>query len=92
MTKNQTEYDNGLITVLLDRYKNQRLPTALDIKEKVESGEELNEFDLMFLKEVSKDISDNSQLLDRHPECKELATQMMNLCSDIAKKGLDNEK
>jgi len=92
MSIDQEKYDMGIIAVLLDRFEHQRLPAALALQKKVESGETLNELDLTFLKEVSKDINGNSPLLERHPDCKEIATRMMNLCCDITKKGLENEK
>jgi len=92
MIKDQEKYDLGLTTVLLDRFEHQRLPAALAIQKKVESGELLNELDLSFIKEVSKDINGNNSFLERHPDCKEIATRMMNLCCDIMKKGLDNEQ
>lgn len=88
----QEKHDLGLITVLLDRYQNQRLPAALALLSKVDNGETLNELDLMFVKEVSKDICSNSTLLERHPDCKEIAGSMMSLCCEITKKGLANEK
>ena len=91
MTKDQNEYDNGVMTVLLDNFKNHRLPTAQALLEKVESGHTLNDSDMTFLKEVAKNIDEIKPLLDRHPECNMVATRMMNLCSQIAKKGLSNE-
>ena len=92
MVKDQTEQDAGLMAVLLDRFNNQRLPAALALQKKVEEGESLSDVDIMFLRDVSKDVSGIQSLLERHPKCKEIATRMMNLCSDIAKKGLVNEK
>ena len=91
MTKDQVKYDEGLMTVLLDRYKNQRLPVAEALLKKVEAGDKLNDSDLSFLKETSKIVDEIKPLLDRHPECNAIAAQMMNLCSQIAKKGLSNE-
>ena len=91
MKNDQVEHDAGLMAVLLDRFDNQRLPAALALKEKVDSGGRLSDLDVSFLKEVSKDVIGIKSLLDRHPECNEIATGMMNLCSEIAKKGLANE-
>jgi len=92
MVTDQNKHDVGIITVLLDRFEHQRLPTALAMQKKVEDGETLNEMDLQFLKEVSTDINSNNALLERHPDCKDIATRMLNLCCDITKKGLENEK
>ena len=89
--KDLEKHDAGIITVLLDRFENQRLPIALSLQKQVEEGQVLSEIDLMFLKEVSKDINSNTQLFERHPDCKEIATRMMNLCCEITQKGLENE-
>ena len=84
--------DIALMTVLLERFKKQRYPRAISLIEKVERGEVLSHFDLVFLKEVSDDIHNIQPLLDRQPDCQVIATKMINLCSEIAVKGLSNEK
>ena len=90
--KNQRDEDTGLMTVLIARFEQQRLPRALALQEKVAQGESLNHFDITFLKEVSDSVNEIKPLLKRRPECRKLATQMINLCREIAQKGLDNEK
>ena len=92
MTIGLEKHDAGIIAVLLDRFEHQRLPVALALQEKVERGEVLTELDLSFIKEVSKDINSNNTIFERHPDCKEIATRMLNLCCEITKKGLENEK
>lgn len=89
--ENHNNTDAALMEVLLERFKKQRYPRAKSLIEKVEEGELLGHFDLMFLKEVSDDINNIQPLLDRQPECQKIAIQMINLCKDIAVKGLDNE-
>lgn len=84
--------DTALMTVLLERFKKQRYPRAISLIEKVERGELLSHFDLVFLKEVSDDIHNIQPLLDRQPECQVIANKMIKLCSEIAVKGLSNEK
>ena len=51
--------DAGLIQVLAERMKTQRLPRVLSLKEKVEQGETLNEFDIHFLEEVFRDARES---------------------------------
>ena len=71
--------DEGLIYVLMERLEKVRLPRALSLKEKVDSGEPLDEFDLTFLEEVFSDSGKIKPLLDKHPEYHELATRMITL-------------
>jgi hypothetical protein len=92
MLMSDSPQDAGLIMVLLERLNKQRLPRALDLKEKVDRGEQLNEFDISFLKEVSDDISKGKSLVERHPEYQSLVLHMINLYNEISEKALNNEK
>lgn len=90
MENNNT--DAGLMVVLIERFHKQRYPRAVNLIEKVERGGLLSHMDISFIKEVSDDIQKIKPLLDRHPECQLIATKMMNMCQEIAVKGLSNEK
>ena len=52
----ENSHDTGVITVMLERLNSQRLPRALALKEKVDNGERINDFDIAFLDEVFADI------------------------------------
>ncbi|MGH8471409.1 MAG: hypothetical protein ACREVJ_02890 [Gammaproteobacteria bacterium] len=84
--------DLGLITVLLERLETQRLPRALALKDKVDRGELLDDFDIGFLEEVFADTSNVRPLVARHPEYQKLAARMMDLYKQITDKALQNEK
>jgi hypothetical protein len=92
--KNMTETskDAGVIQALVERLEKLRLPTALALKEKVDKGEPLNQFDIAFLDEVFEDATRIKPLLDQHPEWQELAARMMHLYHEITVKALQNEK
>ncbi len=87
-----TTHDAGLIQVLAERMETQRLPRALDLKEKVDLGETLNEFDIQFLEEVFNDAQEIRPLIDRHPEWQDLAAKLIHLYKEITEKALENEK
>ena len=84
--------DAGLIEVLVKRLEQQRLPKALALKEKVDRGEKLNEFDIQFLDDVFRDAQQVGGLVERNPEWQELATKMVGLYKEITDKALENEK
>jgi len=84
--------DEGVITVLLQRLEQQRLPRLLDFKEKVENGEQLNDFDIEYLSEVLADAEKVGPLVERHPEYADMVTKMVSLYKEITEKALENEK
>jgi len=47
--------DQGIIQVIVDRMEKQRLPIALELQEKVNRGDTLNDLDLEFLDNVLHD-------------------------------------
>ena len=84
--------DEGLITVLMQRFEKDRLPRALDLKEKVDRGEILNDNDSAFLEQVFADTSKIKPLLDRHDEYHKLVSQAASLYHQITEKALQNEE
>jgi hypothetical protein len=84
--------DAGIIAVLMERFEKTRLPRAISLKEKVDGGAPLDDFDLAFLEEVFSDTNKIKPLLDRHPEYQDLATRAITLYREITEKALENEK
>jgi len=87
-----TPSDDGLLAVLVERLETQRLPRALALKEKLDQGETLNDFDIAFLEEVFTDARNLKPLLQKHPEYEVLASRMMGLYREITEKALENQR
>jgi hypothetical protein len=88
----QKEKDKGLIMVLLERFNKQRLPRALALKEKTDSGKLLDDYDHKYIKELQKDSSEVMLIIERNPEYKELAANIINLYKEIIEKDTENRK
>ena len=84
--------DAGTIQVLLERLNTERLPRALRMKEKVDRGETLDDYDLRFLNQVFADAGQAKTLVSRHPELQSLVNRLIDLYNHITKKALENEQ
>ncbi len=91
---NPTE-DAGIIQTLLDRLNTQRLPLALALKERVDRGETLSEYDISKLEEILTDAQTIQPLIERqlkiHPEHQNLVVSLMHLYKEILDKATENE-
>lgn len=84
--------DLGVISAMMERHEKQRLPRLLDIKNKVDSGEKVNDLDVTFLQEAYSEIQKIEPIIERHPEYQTLFSEFCDLCKYISSKALDNEK
>ena len=84
--------DIGVIIALVNRFTEQRLPKVIAVKERVELGECLSEYDIKFLDEILKDANRIMPLADKHPEWQPLALRAISLYKEITEKALENEK
>jgi hypothetical protein len=83
--------NDALAVVLLERLRTQRLPRAIDIKEKVDSGETLDEYDIAFLEEVLTDAERIRPYVDLQPEYQDISARVIHLYHEITEKALANE-
>lgn len=83
--------DEGVIKALLDRFNLQRLPQLLNMEERVNRGEVLNELDIAHLEEMFSAANQINQLIDRHPDYKPLVSQVIGLYKTITSKALENQ-
>ncbi len=84
--------DDIVITALLKRFTEHRLPQAREIEKKVFAGKKLNESELTFLETVFNDAKYIMRLSDKHPEYQEIMSKAIQLYKDITQKALENEK
>jgi hypothetical protein len=87
-----SQKDAGTIQVMLKRLNDQRLPRALELKNKVDRGERLEDSDIDFLGRVFEDANQAQAYAARHPEYQALVTQLISLYSEITRKALENEQ
>ncbi len=84
--------DLGLLSVLVERLEKQRLPHALALKQKVDDGGTLDDYDIDFFKEVFADAANVGPLIQRHPEYIELAGKLTHLYQQITEKAVENQQ
>jgi hypothetical protein len=84
--------DLGTIQVLLQRLNDERLPIALELKDKVDRGECLDDFDVRFLQQVFADASGAQRLVAKHSDLQPLLTRVVALYAEITDKALENER
>ena len=82
---------DGMMVTLMQRFKTQRLPRILEIKQHVDSGSRLSEYDRIFLEEAMHDAQQNIRHVEEIPECQHLFIQLAHLYKQIMEKALDNE-
>lgn len=88
----ESDRDIGVLTALAQRMRQQRLPRALAMKERVDAGGLLSDRDVAFLEEVLSDSNRIAPIVKRNPEYAETAARMVDLYKQITAKALENEQ
>lgn len=87
----QKEKDALIIAAALKRLNEFRLPRILSLKEKVDGGDVLSDYDLKFLRHVLDDARDLNPILERNPKYLELRDKALGLVHQVLDKGEENQ-
>lgn len=88
----ESSKQSGVVAALLKRFETQRLPLALELKDKVDRGERLTDWDMAFMEQVQQDSQQIKALVDKNPEYQELYARAVMLYTHILDKALENER
>ena len=83
--------DDGIITALLMRLREQRLPRLFGLQYKLDHGDTLNDYDLAFLNTVCYETKQCHAICQDHHEYDELFCKVTHFYHEIAKTALYNE-
>lgn len=82
----------GVVLALLEELNDRHIPRLLKLKDKVEAGECLDDFDLRFLKDAIETAEEAKALVHQHPELNDLAGQLFHLYNHITDQALKNKR
>ena len=88
----EEEIDQGTLQAVAENAVKMVIPRALDLKEKLDEGETLNDYDLVFLEEALQEYVSIRHIIEEHPEWSAFATRMADLCNDIVGEAIEVEK
>jgi hypothetical protein len=92
MRTGKKAHDLGVISVMLRRLNNERLPRVLAIKQKVDNGKRLEDWDIAYLEQSFADARQAAPLLERNPEYHDFAARLLHLYKEITDRALENER
>ena len=88
----QLPHDAAVIKMMMDQLVRKAIPRALRIRDRLDAGERLNDFDLVFLADVYTDLRYIQSIADRKPEYRPVVLRMVQLYKEISDRALENEQ
>jgi len=82
----------GILQSLMQEFEQHRLPRLLRLKDKVDSGEAINEVDFEFLCKEIKDACMTKHLTVNYPELEEFCLQVGHLFKELCDEAVENER
>lgn len=84
--------DSSIILAVLQNFEKQLLPRVIEIKQSLDDGNIINEFDLEFLSEALHEARSLMPYLERHPEYEPFVCKLIHYYKIITDEALDNER
>ena len=84
--------EERVLTALLINFEKHRLPRVLDIKEKIERGELLSDWQVSFLEKAIDEATGARASVDRHPGFQAVYAHAARLYDEITVQALRNEQ
>ena len=88
----QKDKEEGVVQVSVQHFEQQVLPRVVEIKQKLDDGDTMNEFDIEVVTEALQDAHNFLPHLEEHPEYKALFSQIVHYYKLITDEALDNAK
>jgi len=86
-----TQDELGTVEAVLLEFNRHQMPRLLDIKQQVERGEVLDEFEIIFLQETLQEIRRCENFADKHVEFQMLMAEVAALYHHITQRAAKNE-
>ena len=92
MRLDQENIDAGTFAVLMQRFTFHRLPRARRLLDRVNAGQRITDYDILWLKRVYSDSRQTQYMVERYPEYTKIYVSSISLFAEITAKALENEK
>ena len=84
--------DEGALQVVLEDYEKHKLPRIQHIRDRVDKGERLDDYDMKFLKDMYREIHQYESFVEEHPGYLRLYKSFVQIYCHIMDAALENER